>query len=228
MDVNHLSLRIVMLAIPGVIALFLASRLTGKSPVGGLNRVLIILVLTVMTYLLHDGVGLIAAKIRGASAPVPLSTALVDVATMRIAPHDLFLVSLAAVVLAYLLAYAQRFGVINILGQTIGATKHYGDEGVWHFFWNAPDAQKNKGWLVVRDHSLDLVYYGFASAWSDSERDRELILGAVQVFSNTDGKLLYEVEHLYVCRAKHALSVEVPKPSGSGPRTLGDGETNDA
>jgi hypothetical protein len=217
MDLNGFTLRIVMLAIPGVIALFLSSRLTGRTPKSGLNRVLLIIVLTVLAYMLHDGLAFVLARIRGQPSPVPLSAALVDIESMKLAAHQLFLVAASAVLLAYLLAYAQRFNVINVVGQAIRATQHYGDEDVWHFFWNAPDDQKNAGWVVVRDHALDLVYYGFVSTWSDSGRDRELILGQVEVFSNVDGRLLYEIEHLYVCREKHALSIEVPKASGYGP-----------
>ena len=78
-------------------------------------------------------------------------------------------------------------------------------------FLSSEQLHKKGEWLVVRDHSTNVFYYGFVHAWSDSnDEQRELILLDVSVYSNDDGSFLYQTEYLYLERPKGVLSIETP------------------
>ena len=77
---------------------------------------------------------------------------------------------------------------------------------MWDYFHNTPQIE----WVFVRDHKMDLTYYGWIAVYSDSEKDRELILKDVQVFSAESEDLLYNIEVMYICRDKYDLTIEAP------------------
>ena len=70
--------------------------------------------------------------------------------------------------------------------------------------------RRNIKWVFVRDHKVNLIYYGVIDVYSDSEKERELILRKVDVLDNETGDTLYNVEVMYVCRDKHDLTIEAP------------------
>jgi hypothetical protein len=125
--------------------------------------------------------------------------------------YDILGATATSFILAFIISYLYRFNILNRIGQKIGATFRYGDEDVWHYFHRAPEIQKNEGWIFVRDHKCNLVYYGFISVWSESEKNRELILSDVTVYTNDEGIELYTSDHIYLSRNIDDLTIEVPK-----------------
>ncbi len=85
--------------------------------------------------------------------------------------------------------------------------KRSGDEDIWYLFHDG----QTREWVYVRDHRTNLLYYGSILAYSDSERERELILEDVDVYTNDTVERLYAVKTMYVSRSSHDLSIEVPK-----------------
>lgn len=106
--------------------------------------------------------------------------------------------------LAIISCYAFNKKLLNRFVQKIGFTKRYGDEDLWDYFHN----DINPEWLVIRDHKLDLVYFGNIAVFSESEMQRELILYDVRVF-DIKSNPLYEVKKLYICREDTDISIEI-------------------
>ena len=78
-------------------------------------------------------------------------------------------------------------------------------------FLSSEQLHEKGEWLIVRDHSTDIFYYGFVHAWSDSnDEQRELILLDVTDYSNINGSFLYQTEYLYLERPKGVLLIETP------------------
>ena len=98
------------------------------------------------------------------------------------------------------------------MGQRLGVTWRYGDEDLWHFFNSAEEVD----WIVVRDHRLDLVYYGKLQNFSSSKQPRELVLSGVSVYSNVTGEHLYDVPLMYFSREPNELTVETIPGSDEG------------
>lgn len=120
---------------------------------------------------------------------------------------DISLSCILGVMLGYGAAYLNNYMVVTRIGRTIGATKRYGDEDVWNFFH---DSEKGHSWVYVRDHKLGLLYFGEIYAYSDSQKDRELVLKDVTVHDIASGERLYKRDVLYFSRDRFDLTVEIP------------------
>lgn len=200
---------LLVIGTPGAVCYFLCQKLIGKPKRTTLEVILLIFLFAVLGYALASFTMAAASMLLGNGFRSEL---LESALHARLTPTlgQTVQVVAAGVVLAYLLSYLARFNVVNLIGQKIGATRRYGDEDVWHYFHNAPDDQKNGGWIMVRDLRAGLVYYGAISTWSDSGMERELVLYDVSVYTNDGAEHLYDVAHLYVSRDRHDLTIEVP------------------
>lgn len=111
-----------------------------------------------------------------------------------------------AVVLAMIASAVHTYRVVEWLGRLIRVTRRFGDQDVWEYVLNRPEVT----WAVARDHRTNLTYYGYIRAFSDSGYDRELFMLQVSVYSNESGLLLYESPAVFLSRARHDLSIELP------------------
>jgi putative heme degradation protein len=104
-------------------------------------------------------------------------------------------------------SYAYQFNVVNRTGRLIGATTRFGDEDVGDFFHHSPNVRG--GWITIRDHKLNLYYFGWVEAFSDSGKERELLLREVSVHDNSSGDCIYKTDALYLSRKQDDLTLEV-------------------
>jgi len=92
------------------------------------------------------------------------------------------------------------------IAKSLNITKHYGDEDVWAYFFHT----QNIGWVVIRDHKLELAYFGYVELYSDEGEMRELLLRNVTIYRDENGEQLYELDKMYICRSEFELTIEVP------------------
>lgn len=111
-----------------------------------------------------------------------------------------------AIPLAFAASALYTYKTLNRIGRFLSVTKRFGDEDVWSYFNNVYGTQ----WVFVRDHKLDLLYFGWILVYSDSEKERELLLRDVRVYNNSTDDFLYEVSRMYLSRESFDLTIEVP------------------
>ena len=213
MDISALFIRIFVLALPGLVGSLFYRTLRGGPQQKDWRDLAEITFFALLSYALYGAVleGLQAVGAVDARASLNALQALFD-EDIPIRWGEVVVASLCGVVLAIAASYADTYKLVNRFGQWIKATKLYGDEDVWSFFHNSPDTEP---WVFVRDHKLDLVYYGWIGAFSESESERELLLRDVQVYSNTTDEYLYDVDVMYVARERHDFTIEVPAQASS-------------
>ena len=119
-----------------------------------------------------------------------------------IAWKEIAIVSVISVIVAIVATYISVYRLPNKLGILLRATQRYDDADVWECF---NDIYKSR-WVIVRDHKLNLAYYGWIKFYSDSEKFRELLLENVETYENTNWTFLYNSEILYISREKADLS----------------------
>lgn len=112
---------------------------------------------------------------------------------------------LIAVALAAIASCQHSNKWISRFSRLLHMSKRIGDEDIWEYFHESDKIV----WVFVRDHKLNLIYYGAVAQYSDSERERELIIQDVSVYT-ADTEHLYDTPALYVCRDKYDLSLELP------------------
>jgi hypothetical protein len=118
------------------------------------------------------------------------------------------------VLLAFFASALYTNMTINRIGRFLKVTRRFGDEDVWNYFNNIREVN----WVFVRDHKLDLIYFGWISVCSDSEKARELLMRDVRVYSNSTNDFLYEVSLLYISREPFDLTIEVPLVQHDSPQ----------
>ena len=131
--------------------------------------------------------------------------------------EDILYVSIIAIFIGFIATYFENYKLLNKFGRLIKSTKKYSNEDVWSYLHNAKFLPNNKGleWVIVRDHKLNLMYYGKILSFSDPDKDRELVLTNVIVYDNTTGNELYRVDIMYVSRDKYELTLEIPVEGGN-------------
>lgn len=202
------TIKILIVGIPGIICFLLSQKLYGKKDPSTTDIILLVFLFAVLSYGI---VGIIEAFINYHNQ-MGFTSDTFDIFLGKkqdVSLKVLIKGILAGITLAYILSYFIRYNITNRFGQLIGATKRYGDEDVWHYFHNAPDSQKDGGWVTVRDLKEGLVYQCYISTWSDSNEERELILSDVTVYSNESGDYLYSADHIYLSRNKDDIMIEV-------------------
>ncbi len=92
---------------------------------------------------------------------------------------SVFMASLLSVPIGFVVAFVSHKRLINKLGMHLGVSTRYGGEDVWEIANREIFPER---WVVVRDLRANLIYYGYIQAYSESEKERELLLGDVDVF----------------------------------------------
>lgn len=207
---NEFSVTLLVLGLPGIICLFLTYKLIGRLQRSTIEVVFLVFLYSVLSYALVDLSGRLLNLLPCVNIENSAIAMLLTAGNHNPEPQTLLYAVFASIILAYFVSYTVRFNLINRVGQKINATKRYGDEDVWHYFHNAPEDQKNDGWVIVRDLKQGLAYYCYISTWSDSGMDRELTLSDASVFVSDTEEYLYDVQHLYISRNRDEIVIEIP------------------
>lgn len=105
-------------------------------------------------------------------------------------------------------AFLNNWQFITKLGRILRVTKSYGDEDVWDYFLNSDQIPS---WCYVKDHKLGILYFGEIVVFSDSGKERELILEDVKAFDIDSGEELFSRDVVYLSRERFDLTIEIPK-----------------
>ena len=123
---------------------------------------------------------------------------------------EIFVTVIVALALGIACAWATNKKIAFKLLNWIRITNQFGDNDVWSQIMDFKDLD----WAIVRDHKLDLVYYGQVTFFSDSGEKRELYLRNVQVHDSS-WALMYTAENLYISRDDYDLSIELVPEVGN-------------
>jgi hypothetical protein len=205
MDVSSFVIRIVILAIPGIVASRVYRALQGEAKGRDWESFIEIALFAVASYALYE---------LGASAFGKTVMSLHAVLDEKI-PLSWNEISIAAAIslpLAYIASLLSQKKIFNRVGQQLRVTERFGGESVWSLFLALPEVQD---WIYVRDHKLGITYFGYVVAYSGQE-EKEIIMKEVEVFDSERSKLLYKRNMIYIARSRNELSIEVPDIPANG------------
>lgn len=103
--------------------------------------------------------------------------------------------------------YITNYKIVTRFLHTIGATRRYGDEDVWDYMFNSGRAEVE--YVHVRDFDKEITYAGWVEVWSESEKQRELVLRDVVAY-DFEGKDLFKTARVYLARKADNLDIEFP------------------
>jgi len=214
MNLSSFLFRVIILALPGITASLLYRKLRGKPNQKEWEDFIDIWFFSLVSYCLYGLFVSAINRIFRSSLTFSILQSLFD-EKYPLFWREVATASILSIIVAFVAAYGNSHKLINKIGQKLSVTARYDDADVWECF---NDEFKSK-WVYVRDHKLNLLYFGWINLYSDSEKPRELLLIDVQVYNNFSGEYLYSCEMLYIAREKSELSIEIPrvesKPFGS-------------
>ncbi len=198
-------IKILLLALPGIVALLLYRKLTGADTKKQWHVVFQIMLFSLISY---GALGCIYWTLRlipGLDCQLSFFDSLLSERDQQFRWNEVLYASLIAIPVALLASLVYTFSIINRIGCKIRVTKRIFDGDIWEYFNYREDFQ----WVFVRDHKVDLLYFGWVMAYSETGTDREIILRDVQVFPNTNNAgQLYTVHALYLSRNQDDLTIE--------------------
>jgi hypothetical protein len=113
--------------------------------------------------------------------------------------------AIIGVFLGLSVAYGANHSWLHRLAHRLRVSRKFADNDVWGYLMNSGVI----GWIVVRDHSKNVMYQGYLTTFSTTEDPRELILRDATVFENSSGAKLYDVSSLYLSLEKKNVVVEI-------------------
>ena len=120
---------------------------------------------------------------------------------------EIFFASVVALLSSIIWLYITTFRLITRFLHLIRATKRYGDEDVWDFMFNSQRGEIE--YLHLRDFEKKLTYAGWVESFSESEKQRELVLRDVIVY-DFEGNTIFETERVYLARKADNIDIEFP------------------
>lgn len=211
---DEFTFSLALLAFPGIIVYQILKRVAPKTDDGVVDVFIKVFVYSILSYLLFSIICWVYFSIPGTAGNAEISL-----------PHlwgreeigfaEILGATLSAVLLSIVLSYALTYNWINKFYQIIRASNRSGDKDLWTHYHNLPEHLKNGGWMFVRDHQKEIVYYGAIVGWSEeSDGNRELIIADAQAYKELDNgetKLIYESNLVYLNRKAEDISIEVPR-----------------
>jgi hypothetical protein len=211
MDISDVTIRLIVLFIPGAIAAVIVEKLTFHRPWATFPFILYSVLMGSATYIFHQLMFYVwelkSAWLNHPYAPKPLNfwLSLFD-KSIPISFKEVALSCFFAIIVGYLASALINSKLLFKTAKFFRVSMKFGDEDLWDYFLASPET----GWIWVRDHSRGLVYEGWVTHVSVTPPFREILLREVKVFSNESGTFLYSVPAMYVCGKPTDLTLELP------------------
>lgn len=203
MSLSSFLIRIIFLALPGIIGSVLYRKLRGRPVRKDWEDYVEIAIFSLVSYAAY-GLVVFALNRSGLSrGTFTVLQAFFDEKT-QVVWHEIIYASLIGVLLSFIAAYIHTYKLVTRFGQRVGATKSFGEEDVWDFLHNRPDIH----WVYIRDHKYDLSYRCWIEEYSDAFKERELLLREVDVYRNSTGESLYHCDVVYFSRKHDEFTIE--------------------
>lgn len=199
MDLSSFLIRVIFLVIPGVVSSLLYRSLRGRTKRPDWETYLEILAFSLVNYCVAGFFFWISTE-HGFKALQALYDDKLPIDRQVVS--EIVGSAIAGVPVAFIASYIEQYKVLNRIGKWLRATRRFGDEDVWDYLQRSP----NVIWVLVRDHKFDLAYYGWAEAYSDPYKARELLLRDVKVYRNSTGEHIYDSIGIYISRKAEDLT----------------------
>ena len=206
MDISALVIRIIFLLLPGAVAASIYWKMKGRATRKDWEDFLEVIVFSLFSYAIYAVIVYFINWKWSAGVQFTAFDAFFD-DKIAVRWQDIVFSSLTGVGVALIASYSYQFKIINRFGKLVRATQRFGDEDVWDFVHRSPDVRG--GWVIVRDHKLNLYHTCWIQAFSDSGKERELLLREVDVYDDASGEWRYSTPVMYLSRKQDELTIEI-------------------
>lgn len=210
---SELTLKLIIILIPGALAVFIYNRLTTHKEWSPFIFTANAVLLGFFSYLclqLFVNIPTFITNITGKGASVPyklLQTFNLITDSKAIPYREVFYSCIFSIVLAYFTSYMNQRRWVNRIAQYLNVSWKYGDENLYSHFLEAHDTHI----VYVRNPKQNLTYRGHVRSFSETETVSEIVLTNVTVYRYEDSEILYDLEKIYLSFSKPDLIIEQSK-----------------
>lgn len=209
MEISDLTLRLIVLFIPGVIAALIVNELTVHKSWSSFQNGAYIILLGFLSHLSYHFLQLpfcwlfARASANGGGTPF-FWKSLID-KSVPIEPLELLGAALLGVIVGLIVSAFIQHKVLNRVAKFLRISDKYGDENLFSYFLNAKDVEL----VYIRDRENKYTYEGFVSSFSETSGIREIVLTEVKVYDFDTSEELYAMPRIYLSLSASAV-IEVP------------------
>lgn len=216
MQLSELTLKLLFLFFPGIIAYIIVNNLTEhkeKTPLDFLVQSFVLGVMSYFSLYVLKYIAEIFVKLINWLTNLRLNWAIntkltfFDCLSAKQTSFDFWEIlgaTLLGLMLSVIITYCINKGILHTCAQHFDITKKFSSIDVWQHVFNQPNAE----WVLVRDREKDLMYEGWVAAFSSTSRESELFLKGVKVYCDSTGNPLYDLDGLYLSRDNKNLTLE--------------------
>lgn len=206
MEFSEFTIRIILLFVPGIIALKIISKLTYYKENNIFTFVIDSMLLGFCSYFTYYIFVRVMAHYH-VSYTFTFIDALITKKT-KLEANEILYATLAAIVVGVVFSYVINYKLIIRIAHFFRCSHKHGDIDTLHFVLNSKDNYSN--WVVVRDSMNDFMYEGWLTVYSEITEKDEIFLYDVKVYKNSTAQFCYKTPGLYIPMKRDSLMIEFP------------------
>jgi hypothetical protein len=213
MEISALTLKLIILLTPGILATTIYKRLTIRHKEQSDFMFVVIsimfgmfsyLILQIINYLISLAKNICSKTIEEYETIKTFS----DLSNGNSIPYsEVIWACIISIILGFLISKLDHSKLINTFARKWNISNKYGDENLYSYFLNSPDVN----WVYVRVIENSLTYLGWVESFSETIENKEIVLNQVTVYDYPDSKKMYEIERIYLVFPKDKVIIEQAK-----------------
>lgn len=207
MEISSLTVKLIVLLLPGILAALLVEKITVHKPWGQFRFLLYAIVLGAISYailsIFIDIYNLFVATKHQITLTFWQSLFL---PAQAVKPLEVIFAVIIGILIAILASLAITKNWVIRLARKARATEKYGDESLYYFSLNSPEIS----WVWVKLPEVGLLYEGWRESFSEDVNVREILLRSVKVYRLNDSEFLYELPAVYLSMPRNKVIIEIP------------------
>ena len=209
MEVSDLTIRLIILIIPGIVATLIVDTLTIHREWSPFRFSIYSVVLGVASYLFYQSFlylwELLTLLCPRAPTPPSLTfwSSLFD-NKIPISINEVVVTCLCSIVLGLLVTLITHRQYLYRIAGKLKASDVYGEQELFTQFIRADDVQ----WVWVRCKTTGLTYAGYIKHFAENEKLQEIELRDVTVYNSKDSTELYSLSKIYLASPPGDFTIE--------------------
>ncbi len=210
MEISSLTIKIIILLIPGFISYFIYKRITSRANNrSDLMFIAVSILLGILSYVSLQIIYLILYCIKSVCSDInsdsPVLNTFKSISKESSIPYnEVIYASICGVVIAYLFTYIDTYNLINRLACDLKVSTKKSDENLFSLYLNSSEIE----WIYIRDIENKLTYLGSVSLYSEKDNFKEIVLNEVTIYNYPESEKLYDVESIYLCLKNENIIIE--------------------
>lgn len=122
-------------------------------------------------------------------------------------PYDLVIKTcITGVLIGLSISALDHYKLVNWFAKKIKISKKYGDENLYSYFLNGKEVKE----VYIRDFDNNSTYHGLIDSYSEQDSFCEIVLYDVVIYDNETGNKAYSLDKVYLSRPKEKMTIELP------------------